>query len=243
MKKRPVAIFDLDGTLYFWPDSRDFATALLFKELLALRLIPNSDTAAHWQKIRMQHTSQRAPGYLYDMEVVDLMLKSIVGLKQAVVQEVANKVAARQYQYFVPQIMQLLQFAQEKKYHVMLVSNSIDEIVGAFARKLGIEWWWGNTFLVDSDGNYTGTALDRPKKHELIEQHMHEHGLSWRNSIGAGDGNIDRKYLAKVETAICVNPHQLLYEQAIRNSYIILRYSPYYRYFTKGEEQFHDIFL
>jgi len=217
MKK--VAIFDIDGTVF-----RSSLLIELTEALVQEGLFPKSvrqvyaKSYSHW--LNRQDTYEK-----YINGVIKAFNRKIVGVKQSEFSEVARKVVAfhqsRVYRYTLDLIKKL----RGRRYYLLAISNSPREVVEAFCKKMGFNKVYGRVYETDKSGKFTGKILYEDlisDKAKILKRASEKARLSLKNSIGVGDSESDIAFLKMVESPLCFNPNQPLYQYAKRAGWPIV---------------------
>lgn len=204
---RPLAIFDIDGTIF-----RKNLHFELINELSWMKVFPNeirrelSEVYSHW----LSHDGTYEE---YRKALVRLYGKHLAGIAVADVQKAARIVvpfhAKRTYIFAERLIAEL----RERGYCLVAVSGSPLEIVQEYNdHYLRFDAVFGSVYESDASGHYTGRATFEPSlgKGAVIKQFVYEHGYSLEGSYGIGDTESDASLLELVTHPIAFNPNQNL---------------------------------
>ena len=217
MTRRPIAIFDIDGTIF-----RSSLLIELFRELVrgkifapqALQEIQKSET--RWLNRRGQYER-----YIWDVN--ETYREHIVGKKRSQVVAASRRVIRSQklrtYR-FTRDLLRKFRGA----YHTVAISGSPLEVVREYNKFLKFDKIYGTENGMDRRGRYTGRVLHEPPlyKKELILGYIEAHGLNMRGSIGVGDTESDIGFLELVDEPICFNPNVLLAKVAKKNNWKVV---------------------
>ncbi len=211
-RKRRIAIFDIDGTIF-----RSSLLIELVDALIQAEIFPASARRLYAKSFRVW-LDRKGSYENYINDVVRAFLKYIKGVGYKDFYRVASQVILfhknRVYRYTRDLVADL----KKRHYYLVAISNSPIEIVEAFAKKeLGFDDVYGRKYEVDSRGKFTGRIeniglmLD---KAAALEDLVARSGLSLEDSMGVGDSEADIAFLEKVKHPICFNPNRELYEHA-----------------------------
>lgn len=217
-KKKRVAVFDIDGTI--------FRSSLLIefnKGLMKSGVIPESVIA----DIREEYFAwvERRGSYdAYVSKVVEMHGKAIRGKEKKYVDAAADIVFLnhrdRVYRYTRDLVRRL------KHDHLLLaISGSPVEMVEPFGKYFGFDNVWGSIYGVDRQGRYTGEVLDLRSVNEkdvILKSYVAEHNLTLRGSWGVGDTESDVGILKLVDHPIAFNPTSRLVAIAKRKHWPIV---------------------
>lgn len=219
MRKKKVAIFDIDGTI--------FRSSLLIESVEAL-----IEEGVFPERIRRIYSHahrnwlDRKDGYeKYIMAVVKASDSNIAGVSRSEYLRVVKKVVAlhknRVYRYTRDLIHEL----KKKGYYLLAVSHSPKYIADEFAKKLGFDKVYGRLFEVGARGRFTGEFLHLElinDKAKVLKRAVLKENLTLTGSIGVGDSEGDIPFLKLVERPICFNPNSKLYKEAKRRRWSVV---------------------
>lgn len=217
-KRKKVAIFDIDGTI--------FRSSLLIefnKGLMRTGVIPSA-LVGDLHKEYYAWVERRGSYGDYIRKVVTMHQKAIKGKEQKYVTAAADLVFLahrdRVYRYTRDLLTKL------KKTHLLLaISGSPLEIVTPFGRYFGFDHVWGAVYEVDRRGFYTGKVLDKrsvDQKREILEAFVQEQSLSLVDSWGVGDTETDISILEVVDHPVVFNPTASFYKTAKKRKWPII---------------------
>ena len=217
-RKKKVAVFDIDGTI--------FRSSLLIefnKGLMRSGVIPESVIA----EIREDYYAwvERRGSYdAYISKVVRMHGNAIRGKEKKYVAVAADLVFLahrdRVYRYTRDLARRL-----QCNHLLLAISGSPIEMVEPFGRYFGFDHVWGSVYEIDSEGRYTGRLMDMrsvDQKREILEAFVAEHGLTLKGSWGVGDTATDISFLEAVDHPVVFNPTSRLYAIAKRRRWPIV---------------------
>lgn len=214
---RPIAIFDIDGTIF-----RSSLTIELLKHLVRRKILEPSFMRRVWQSEKKWINRQ---GHYDDFvrDMVDAYRKGIVGKRKndivAASKEVIEEQKNRTYRY----TRQLLEKIR-RDFVTIAISGSPLEAVAEYNRILKFDKLYGWEFGIDEKGRYTSVVLHAPSqyKKELIVRYAQNHNLSFKRSVGVGDTESDIGFLELVERPIAFNPNTVLAKYARKHAWKIV---------------------
>ncbi len=216
-KKPPLAIFDIDGTIF-----RSSLTLELCFALVGAGVLPRNILQPIKRKQRAW--MDREGSYEeYILTAVRQFTKTIRGKRAVDVRRVARSVILtmkkRVYRYTRDLIHSL-----RDKYHLVAISGSPQEIVEEFNKHWRFNHAFGSMYEVGKNGLYTGKVLlDLGKvKKQFLLSYIKTSGHSLRHSIGVGDTVPDASFLTLVDKPIAFNPNASLYQIAKRRGWTIV---------------------
>jgi len=216
--KAPLAVFDVDGTL--------FRRGLL--PALTRRLV---DEGVFSERVREELSEdyyawvERRGSYdTYDRLVMDLFLRELEGVSVTELQRCAGvevEIHGRRVHMYTRDMALRL---KEAGYQLIAISGSPQEILDLFLRPLGFDRAWGTVLAQDVRGRYTGEVLQNPfgNKRRVLEEFVRDTGVSLEGSVGMGDTLSDVGFLELVQTPIAFNPNRGLFEVARQQGWPIV---------------------
>lgn len=218
-RKRKIAIFDIDGTIF-----RSSLTIELVDALIQEKIFP-ADAAEEYAAVYRQWLDRKDSYEKYVHAVVKVYNKHIVGKSHQKVMSVARRAASfhrnRVYRYTRDLIREL----KRRKFVLIAISHSSAVIVQEFARHLGFDRIYGRLFEIDARGRYTGQHLFLElidDKAKLLEHLVEKKKWTLTGSVGVGDTESDISFLGMVDKPICFNPNRKLYEHARRQGWRVV---------------------
>lgn len=214
-KQRPVAIFDIDGTIF-----RNSLLIELHWKMVKAGIVPRSAIEKldrrYWRWVeRRGHYDD------YLMEVVHSFEEFVDGVPTKTIQGLARQVVRVQssivYRYTRALIEKL------RKTHLLVaISGSPQIVVGEFARAWKFDYYIGTQYRI-RDGKFFGkqrfvVAHDKATALDLLQQ---QHGFKLgAGSVGVGDTESDLPIFKRVAMPICFNPTSGLYRVAAKKGWL-----------------------
>lgn len=214
---KPIAIFDIDGTIF-----RSSLTIELLKRLVADKVFePEVMRKVKRSEGKWMNRKGHYDDYIYD--VWRAYQKAIVGKKKSQIISACKKVIAEQ-KYRTYRYTRNLLFDIRKRYHTIGISGSPLEVVTEYNKFLRLDKLYGWEFGLDEKARYTNVVLHAPTqyKKELIVRYVQNHNLSLKGSIGVGDTESDTGFLDLVENPIAFNPNSVLARIAKRKNWTVV---------------------
>mgnify|MGYP001614057852 CR=1 FL=1 len=223
-KPKPVAVFDIDGTVF-----RSSFLVELIEALIAEGIFPKQVRAYYaeaWKRWQARAGSAKTGFTYYEFitNVVFAYRKHITGVRRADLWRVAEKVVAfhkiRLYRYTRDLIKKL------KKTHFLLaISHSPYEVVAPFAKSIGFNKIYAQVYEVDRQVRFTGRVLYEDvimNKGKVLKRALKRNQLSLENSVGVGDTESDIPFLKLVSRPIAFNPSKKLYDYAKKRGWEVV---------------------
>ncbi len=211
MKKKKVAVFDIDGTIF-----RSSLLIELTDALIQEGIFPESITKIYARAYK--NWLERKDSYeKYIQAVVRAFDSYIKGTRHSEFKKISKQVANfhknRVYRFTRDLVRQL----KKTGYFLLAISHSPLEIVEEFCDRLGFDKVYGRVIEVDKKGRLTGKLLHSDlilNKAKILTRAVERNNLTLRGSVGVGDTESDITFLSLVDRPICFNPNQKLYDYA-----------------------------
>ncbi|MEI6650005.1 MAG: HAD-IB family hydrolase [Candidatus Moraniibacteriota bacterium] len=206
-KKKKIAVFDIDGTIF-----RKNLHFELINELSWIGAFP-SDVRKRLSEVYTDWLSHEGTYEMYRQALVKLYAEHIRGVSEEKVHEAARIVVPFQMKRTYIFAEELIRKFRAEGYHIIAVSGSPIEIVEEYNRDyLKFDFVFGSVYEKDEKGFYTGGTIFEPSKAkgEILKTYVTEHGLELSDSYGIGDTESDISLLQIVEHPIAFNPNQNL---------------------------------
>ncbi len=208
---KPVAVFDIDGTVF-----RSSLLIELVEALIDKRIYPAEvrDTFAPAQEEWLNRTGEYGP---FIKKVVEAFAYHAKGQLYSDLADTAGEIIeakkGRTYRY----TRDLIQELKQNGYYILGISHSPKFIVDGFGYELGFDKTYGTFYETGASGRFTGTIEDEHlimNKSAILKRAVEKNGLTLAGSYGVGDTESDVSMLDLVETPIAFNPNRLLYRHA-----------------------------
>ena len=217
-KRKKLAVFDIDGTIF-----RSSLFVELVEALISEEYFPASARKNYEQEF-VQWQDREGDYDVYIDKMIQTYLKHIRGVPLDEVIDVSNRVLQfkkhRVYRFTRDLIAKL------KKTHFMLaVSHSPFHIVDPFARELGFDKVYAVWYETNDKGLLTGVIEHKDlifHKDKIIHRALEKENVTLAGSVGVGDSEGDIAMLRMVKKPIAFNPDQKLYRIAKRNKWSIV---------------------
>lgn len=218
-KKRKVAIFDIDGTLF-----RSSLFIELIETLIQEGVFPETMKDAY-EKDYQKWQARKGTYDAYLNKMIAAWMEHIKGLPYADLERGAKLVVAheknRVYRFTRDLILEL----KEKGYYLLAISQSPKVILDPFCKSWGFNKVYGRFYSIGPDDRLTGGIEDLhliANKANIVKRAVEREGLTLRGSIGVGDSEGDIQFLELVDKPICFNPSSGLYTHAKRNKWKVV---------------------
>jgi len=216
MKKKKIAVFDIDGTIF-----RSSVDQELFEVLIEAGKIPENVL----DEVKEKHQlwlNRKGPYNEYSLVVYYALAKSIAGQKTDYIKGLCHKIMLDRKDRVYVYTRDLIEKIRED--HLLIaISGSPTILVEEFAKHYGFDASFGSDYAI-KDGVFTGefeTEMYYIKK-DILLKYVEENDLSLKDSIGVGDTFNDVQFLDIVDNPIAFNPNQELYDHAKKSNYKIV---------------------
>ena len=219
MDGRPVAAFDIDGTVFRSSLFHELVEALVAEGILPDE-VRRSYAAAQTRWLNRQGTYK---------EYTDLMIEafhaSLRGIPYEPVERAALRVVEEKRHRLYRYTRDLVKDLKAEGYFLLAISYSPRFMVEPLCFELGFDKVYAFYYQTGPSGNFTGEVEDLElmlNKAAVLERAVRKEGLSMRRSIAVGDTESDISMLESVERAIAFNPNRTLYEHAKRREWKVV---------------------
>lgn len=219
MEKRPIAAFDIDGTL--------FRSQLLIELLDVMEgegMIPHS---ARDMYIDQEHAwvDRKASFQEYIDAVVKTFLYHIKGVHYSDFDAAARIVGATHRHKVYRFTRDLIAQYKQEGYFVLAISQSPKRVLDIFCQEYDFDKVYGRFYELGPSDCFTGKVVDEhliANKSTILKRAAEREGLTLEGSVGVGDTDGDIPLLESVENPICFNPNALLYRHAKINGWRVV---------------------
>lgn len=208
--KRPVAVFDVDGTLF-----RSSLLAELSLRMIDRGLIPETARTLF---------SELPKEELHANDHARLMKRAIAGfakytkgLPYGDVADIAGEVIESQKGNIYRYTRDLVQELKSSGHYLLAISHSPKCIVDGFAYELGFDKSYGVFYETGASNRFTGEIEDEHiimNKAGVLMRAIGKQNLTLTGSVAVGSWENDATMLDLVETPIAFNPDSRLYRHA-----------------------------
>ena len=215
MPQRPLAVFNIDGTIF---------RSSLFIELVNVMMGRGQLPEGMGDNYQAEYETWLNRQGSYDQyieKMVSTFMANLAGIREAdllgAADTVMEQLSQRTYRYTRDLIRSL-----GDRYFLLAISGSPLELVSRFCSAYRFDDYRGTVYEV-VDGVYTGEG-QRGDRHKdrIIREVAEKHGLSLEKSIGVGDTESDIAFLELVEKAIAFNPSSGLFQHAAKQGWQVV---------------------
>lgn len=218
-KRKKVAIFDIDGTIF-----RSSLLVELVEALIAEGIMPKS-ASKEYVRLRTKWFNREGEYDDYLMAVVHSFLKHIKGVSRKDFLRVADRVVEvtgrRVYRFTRDLIKEL----HRQGYFLLAISNSPKLILDKFCKNWGFDDVYGRIYELDNRDRFTG-GIEHLElisdKAKILALAIHRDNLTLNGSVGVGDSESDVSFLQFVDNPVCFNPNSKLREVAKKRGWKVV---------------------
>jgi len=213
-KQKPVAFFDIDGTVF-----RSSLLVELVETLINEEIFPKSarrEYLAEFDAWKNREASYEA----YIAALITTFLKHIKGVHYGLFADVGKRVVALHSKRVYRYTRDLLAEVKSKGYVTVAISQSPKTILDTFCTAYGFDKVYGRIYEIGPQDCFTGEITDEhliENKANIVRRVFERYPeLTKVGSVAVGDTDGDIPLLEIVDTAICFNPNQALFKHAKR---------------------------
>lgn len=219
MKKRRLAIFDVDGTIF-----RSSLFIELVERLIEEKHLPRKMQGVYAaQKERWMNREGEYDAYVSAMVRASQMYFSDIEI--AHMKTAARHVVQAQWKQVYRYTRDLIRDIKEKQYFMLAVSHSPKVVLDYFCPRLGFDKWYGILYATDQQNRLTGEVVDEDvilNKATILKRAVKNQNLTLDRSVGVGDSESDVPFLSLVAKPICFNPSSGLYRHAKKKKWPVV---------------------
>ncbi len=216
--KKPVAFFDIDGTIF-----RNSLMIQHFRTLIKYEVV---DPAIWYTEIKKVYTEweRRFGDFEEYLEIIaEAYLQALKGIDKAYMEFIAAQVIELNgdmvYKYSRDQI----EWHKDQGHKVFFISGSPDFLVSKMAEKYGIKEYRGTVYKVDDENKFTGEIIkmwDSESKLRVLNELIEKHNVDLENSYAYGDTTGDLSMLKMVGNPVAINPNMPLFLAIREDEYL-----------------------
>lgn len=211
---RPIACFDIDGTVF-----RSSLLIELVECLIRSGVFP-ADAAEGYADAHAAWLSREGTYEAYIQAVIEVFLVHIKGVHYGEFADLGRQVVAVQSKYVYRYTRDLISELKVKGYYLVAISQSPKTVLDEFCAQYGFDKVYGRIYEIGPQDRFTGVVTDEhliQNKANIFRRVLERNPtLTEVGSVGVGDTEGDIALLEAVERPICFNPNQRLYQVAER---------------------------
>lgn len=217
---KPVAFFDVDGTIF-----RSSLLIEIVEQLIREGVFPAEAEELYTDSYRAWRNREGSyDDYISD--VIEAFITHIKGVHYGVLADIGRHVVAVQSKRVYRYTRDLIQELKGQGYTLIAISQSPKTILDEFCKQYGFDKVYGRIYEIGPQDRFTGVVSEEhliKNKSNIIKRVFERHlDLSRTHSIAVGDTEGDIPLLESVERPICFNPNQALYTHAKRRGWEVV---------------------
>jgi len=216
---RPIAAFDIDGTVF-----RSFLLGELMEELVRRDVLPGAATR-HYQIYKDKYERTGAGLDAYVDKTVEAFAKYGKGVPYGEVADIAGELIEAKKEYVYRYTKDLIAELKDQGYFLLAVSRSPKFIVDGFSYELGFDKSYGIFYETGASGRFTGEIVDEHiifNKGAVLQRALKKEKLSFFESVAVGDTESDIPMLELVDRPIAFNPTKRLLKHATQHGWKVV---------------------
>ncbi len=210
---RPVAFFDIDGTVF-----RSSLLIELVEGLIAKGIFPKE--ASEEYKDEYEAWRNREGTYEeYIAAVVGSFRNHIKGVFYGDLADIGRSVVEAQSKHVYRYTRDLIKELKEENYFLVAISQSPKTVLDDFCEQYGFDKVYGRMYEIGPQDHFTGEVIDEhliANKANIVARVFEKENVAKERSVGVGDTEGDISLLEAVARPICFNPNRALYDYAKR---------------------------
>ena len=217
---KPVAFFDIDGTIF-----RSSLLIELVNQLVeegafpAETLLSYEDSFENWRNREGSYDD-------YINDVIVAFVKNLKGVHYGTFADIGRRVVALQSKHVYRYTRDLVDSLKKEGYMLIAISQSPKTILDEFCAEYGFDKVYGRIYEIGPQDKFTGEVVDEhliKNKANIVKRVFERHlDLDKNQSLAVGDTEGDISLLESVTRPICFNPNQALYTHAKRSGWEIV---------------------
>ena len=220
-KQRPLACFDIDGTLF-----RSSLLIALCEQLIADETF-SAEVRNGWHEAQTAWLDRTGTYEEYISAVIDVFCTNIKGIHYGALADAGRRVVSVQQHRVYRYTRDLIRDLQAQGYFIVAISQSPKTVLDMFCEGYGFNKVYGRIYDIGPQDLFTGVVLEEPliaDKSAIVQRIIDRHGdqVTLTGSVAVGDTEGDISLLGAVERAICFNPNQALLNEAERNHWEVV---------------------
>jgi HAD superfamily hydrolase (TIGR01490 family) len=216
---RPVAAFDVDGTIF-----RSSLFIELVERLIQEGHLPQS-MRERYGDAKEKWVNREGSYDAYVRAMVAASYEYFRGIPGDIFTKASEAVVSSQAKHVYRYTRDLVKRLKADGHFLLAVSHSPKAILDFFCPSLGFDKWYGLIYETDSAGLLTGKVVDEHvilDKAAVVKRAVENQSLTYEGSVGVGDSETDIPLLSSVETPICFNPSSGLYAYAKKEGWKVV---------------------
>lgn len=217
---KPVAFFDIDGTIFRSSLLIELVNQLVREEIFpAEAILEYEDSFENWKNREGTYEE-------YIDDVVSVFVKYIKGVHYGTFADIGRRVVMLQSKRVYRYTRDLIKELKAEGYTLIAISQSPKTVLDEFCEQYGFDKVYGRIYEIGPQDCFTGAVSEEhliKNKANIVKRVFDRHPeLDRTRSLAVGDTDGDISLLESVSRAICFNPNKALYTQAKRNNWEVV---------------------
>ncbi len=216
---QPVAVFDIDGTIFRSSLLIELVEALVEKEIFPIEALQA------YTHVKEEWLNRNGEYEAYIKKVVEVFRKYVKGQPYGEVADVAGEIIELKKNRVYRYTRDLVKELKGKGCYLLGISHSPKFIVDGLGYEMGFDKTYGTFYETGASSRFTGEVEDEHlimNKSAILKRAIEKEHLSLTGSYGVGDTESDISMLDLVETAIAFNPNRELYRHAKKKGWKVI---------------------
>lgn len=211
--QKPVAFFDIDGTVF-----RSSLLIELVDELLNAGIFP-AESREEFEDLKLRWQDREGSYEDYINAVVKVFLANLKGVFYGDLADIGRMVVAKRSKRVYRYTRDLIKQLKKEGYYLVAISQSPKTMLDDFCRQYGFDKVYGRIYELGPQDRFLGAVTDEhliSNKANIVARVFEDQTLTRKGSVGVGDTEGDISLLEAVEKPICFNPNKKLLDHAKR---------------------------
>ncbi len=211
--QKPVAFFDIDGTVF-----RSSLLIELVDELLNAGIFP-AESREEFEDLKLRWQDREGSYEDYINAVVKVFLANLKGVFYGDLADIGRMVVAKRSKRVYRYTRDLIKELKKEGYYLVAISQSPKTMLDDFCRQYGFDKVYGRIYELGPQDRFLGAVTDEhliSNKANIVARVFEDQNLTRKGSVGVGDTEGDISLLEAVEKPICFNPNKKLLDHAKR---------------------------
>ncbi len=219
--KRPLACFDIDGTLF-----RSSLLIALCEQLIQDEVF-SAAVRDEWHEAYTAWLDRTGTYEEYIAVVINVFCTHIKGVHYGALADAGKRVVSVQQHRVYRFTRDLIRDLQAQGYFLAAISQSPKTVLDLFCEGYGFDKVYGRMYDIGPQDRFTGAVMQESliaDKSAIVKRIIDRHGdkVTLSGSVAVGDTEGDISLLQSVERAICFNPNQLLFNEARQHGWEVV---------------------
>ena len=218
---RPLACFDIDGTLF-----RSSLLIALCEQLIQDEVF-SAEVRDEWRDAYTAWLDRTGTYEEYIAAVIEAFCRNIKGVHYGALADAGKRVVSVQQHRVYRYTRDLIRDLQAQGYFLTAISQSPKTVLDMFCEGYGFDKVYGRMYDIGPQDRFTGEVMQESliaDKAAIVERIIDRHGdeVTLEGSVAVGDTEGDISLLQSVERPICFNPNQQLFNEAQRQGWEVV---------------------